>query len=79
LKVSGPKFVIKTWVEALNNADVDKLASLYTKDAINHQVNQDPVEERDAIREMFRNEFDSTNMTCIIENLFEDGEWAVLE
>ena len=79
LQERGPKFVIKTWVEAFNNADVDKLASLYTKEAVNHQVNQDPVKGRDAIREMFANEFNAAKMTCIIENLFEDGEWAILE
>ena len=28
-----------------------------------------------AIREMFA----AADMTCIVENLFEDGEWAILE
>ena len=28
---------------------------------------------------MFENEFASAEMTCIVENLFEDGEWAIME
>ena len=32
-----------------------------------------------AIKEMFASEFSSAEMTCIPENIFEDGEWAILE
>ncbi len=28
---------------------------------------------------MFRAEFETAEITCMIENLFEDGEWAILE
>lgn len=34
---------------------------------------------RPAIREMFASGFASAKMTCIVENIFEDGEWAILE
>ncbi len=37
------------------------------------------MEGRDAIRAMFAREFASATMVCIAENLFEDGEWAILE
>ncbi len=67
------------WVEAFNRADVDTLASLYQPDAINHQVAESPVQGRSAIREMFKNGFAAATMTCIVENLFQDGEWAILE
>jgi hypothetical protein len=40
---------------------------------------QAPVEGRQAIREMFATEFATAKMVCIMENLFEDGEWAILE
>lgn len=73
------KDVVKTWVAAFNRADVAALANLYQQDAINHQVANEPVEGRDAIRELFAREFASAKMTCIVENLFEDGEWAILE
>jgi ketosteroid isomerase-like protein len=48
-----PKDVVKAWVEAFNRADVDALTSFYRDGAINHQVAEQPVEGRDAIREMF--------------------------
>jgi hypothetical protein len=28
---------------------------------------------------MFEIEFGRAEMTCLVENLFEDGEWAILE
>ena len=34
---------------------------------------------REAIRAMFEHEFATAQMECIPENLFEDGEWAILE
>lgn len=32
-----------------------------------------------AIFEMFADEFAQAQMTCIVESIFEDGEWAILE
>ena len=74
-----PKELVRRWVEAFNRADVDTLASLYEEDAINHQVVESPVKGRAAIGEMFRKGFAATEMICIVENLFQDGEWAILE
>jgi ketosteroid isomerase-like protein len=74
-----PRELVKTWIEAFNQADADALGALYHADATNHQVTQDPVEGRDAIRAMFAAEFAKAEMVCIPENLFEDGEWAILE
>lgn len=74
-----PKEVVQKWVEAFNRADVDAIASLYHDTAVNHQVANDPVSGAAAIREMFAAEFSMADMTCIVENLFEDGEWAILE
>jgi len=74
-----PKDVVQVWVERFNRADADALAALYAPDATNHQVPVGPVTGRDSIREMFRREFASAAMTCIVENLFQDGEWAILE
>ena len=75
----NPKDVVNTWVEAFNRADVDGLAALYSELAINHQVAEDPIEGREEIRAMFAREFARAKMVCIVENLFEDGEWAILE
>jgi limonene-1,2-epoxide hydrolase len=74
-----PREVVEAWVAALNRADVEALASLYDASAVNHQVAESPVEGRAAIREMFAREFARTEMVCLVENLFEDGEWAILE
>lgn len=74
-----PKQLVAAWVEAFNRADVETLVSFYSEDAVNHQVAESPIEGRDAIRAMFANGFASATMVCIVENLFEDGEWAMLE
>lgn len=74
-----PKQVVRAWVDAFNRGDVDALAALYAEDAVNHQVVQEPVAGRDAIRAMFERELARAEMTCIVENLFEDGDWAILE
>ena len=34
---------------------------------------------KEAIRKMFEQEFAQAEMVCIIENIFEDGDWAILE
>jgi len=74
-----PKEVVTAWVEAFNSADVDALANFYHVDAINHQVANEPIKGRAAIRENLVQEFAAANMTCIVEHIFEDGEWAILE
>lgn len=74
-----PKEVVAKWVELFNEGDAHALAELYHGDAINHQVTQEPVEGKKAIENMFINEFDQADMTCLVENIFEDGEWAILE
>jgi hypothetical protein len=74
-----PREVVREWVDAFNRADADTLAGLYAEGATNHQVMLEPVVGRAAIREMFRREFAAAEMVCILENLFEDGEWAILE
>lgn len=74
-----PGELIKNWVSTFNRGDADALAELYAETAVNHQVVRDPVVGRDAIREMFAREFDRATMVCRIENIFQDGDWAILE
>lgn len=74
-----PRQLVSAWVEAFNRADPDALVGFYTEDAVNHQVAEAPVHGRAAIREMFAAGFASAKMVCIVENIFEDGEWAILE
>ena len=74
-----PKEVVAAWVEAFNTADPDAVADFYAEDAVNHQVVEDPLVGKAAIRAMFAREFALAEMVCIRENLFQDGEWAMLE
>lgn len=76
---TSPKAVVRSWVEAFNNANASEIAALYAEEAVNHQVAEQPVAGRQAILEMFQREFAAAEMVCIVENLFEDGEWAILE
>ncbi|MEQ8878328.1 MAG: nuclear transport factor 2 family protein [Cyclobacteriaceae bacterium] len=71
-----PTQLIQQWVQLFNKADADGLAALYHDDAINHKVANDPIYGRAAIKEMFAEEFSAADMTCIVEQIFEDGEWA---
>ena len=74
-----PKQVVRNWVEAFNKKDVEALADLYTETAINHQVNTEPLHGRNAIKKMFVDDFAKAEMVCIVENIFEDKDWAILE
>lgn len=75
----NPKQVVEQWVEAFNQGDANLVASFYRDDATNHQVANQPIVGKAAIKEMFTQEFANTEMLCIVENIFQDGEWAILE
>ena len=74
-----PKQVLIKWIEAFNNANSEAIADLYHDNAINHQIVQEPVVGKPAIKEMFEREFRTAEMICIPENIFEDGQWVILE
>jgi hypothetical protein len=74
-----PKELITHWIEVFNRGNAGELAEFYHEDAVNHQVANEPVSGKEAIREMFTKEFALADMTCIVENIFEDGEWGILE
>lgn len=74
-----PKELVELWVKAFNEGDADKISSFYAEDAINHQVANEPVEGKIAIYNMFASEFENAEMFCITENIFQDGDWSILE
>ena len=74
-----PAEIVKQWVDAFNAADIEAIMHLYSDNAVNHQVANQPVEGKPAIRKMFTGEFAAAKMVCIVENIFEDGAWAILE
>ena len=73
------KELIIKWVEIFNRRNADEIALLYHNDAINHQVTNESIIGKEAINKMFKDEFSKAEMTCIIENIFEDGDWVILE
>lgn len=74
-----PRQLVEAWVERFNAGDSAAIAELYHADAVNHQVTQDPVAGREAIRAMFEREFAAAEMHCIVEAIHEAGEVAALE
>ena len=74
-----PKETIQKFVELFNRKDARGLSELYHPDAVNHQVANEPVTGKEAIRQMFEREFAAAEMVCIVENIFQDGEWGMLE
>lgn len=46
---------------------------------VNHQVANEPILGKENFRRMFELEFENAEMVYIIENIFEDGEWVILE
>lgn len=74
-----PRQVVEAWVERFNAGDVAGLGALYSDDAVNHQVMDEPLVGRDAIQAMFAREFARAKMVCIPEAIHEAGEVAALE
>jgi hypothetical protein len=74
-----PKALVAAWVEAFNRGDAAALGAMYHGDAVNHQVAEAPVAGREAIQAMFEREFAAAEMVCLVEHVFEDCEWAILE
>lgn len=75
----SPRQVVEDFVKRFNENNASALAELYHEDAVNHQVTQQPVKGRTAIREMFEREFATTKMVCIPEIIHEAGDIAILE
>lgn len=79
--MDSPRQVIEKWVVAFNHRDADAATALYHNDATNIQVAAgESAIGREAIRNELRQFFEAfpDNYTNI-ENLFEDGEWAIIE
>lgn len=74
-----PRQILEKWLDAFNNADTETISDLYADNAINHQVANEPIIGKQAIRQMFATEFANAEMVCIPENIFVDGDWAILE
>lgn len=80
--MKSPKEVLRDWAAAYNARDPYALIALYHDDAENLQVafGEVPLRGREALLESFVSFFRAfpDNYTNV-ENLFEDGEWAIVE
>lgn len=75
-----PKEVVRAFHAAFVAGDVDALCALYADDAVNHQVAEEPLRGKAAIRKSFEAFFAAfPGETTEIVNLFEDGEWGIWE
>jgi len=74
-----PKELVEKWVEIFNQGDATAISQLYAKDAVNHQVTQEPVRGQSNIQTMFEQEFAAAEMVCITEHIYEAGNVAILE
>lgn len=70
---------IQNWVNLFNDKNADALAELYAPDATNHQVANETIVGKENIRVMFKREFATAEMVCIIEKTYSDGDWTILE
>lgn len=75
-----PKELVRAFHRAFVSRDVDALIALYADDAVNHQVAEEPLRGKGAIRRGFEEFFRAfPNETTEVLNLFEDGEWGIWE
>ena len=76
-----PKQVVAEWAAAFDRRDAAAAAALYHDDATNIQVALgQPLQGRQVILESFDAFFQAfPDSYTHVENLFEDGEWAILE
>ncbi len=76
-----PKQVLQAWVLFMNSHDAKSLSDLYHEDAVNLQVAiGKPLIGKEQIYKDFEDFFKNIPDTYTkVENLFEDGEWAILE
>lgn len=75
----SPKQLIQHWVDLFNRSDYEGLSNLYAEEAVNHQTPNGIVTGKANIRQVFKEEFSQFEMVCIVENIFEDGNVAIME
>ncbi len=75
----SPKEIIKKWVELFNEGNINSILELYVESAVSHHAADDPLMGKSNVLKMFERDFGISDFVCISENIFEDGQWAILE
>jgi len=77
---ASPKAIVARWAELFNCQDAEGLKELYAPNATNFQVPEQPLEGKESIYRSFKVFFQAfPDAGFKVVNIFEDGEWAVLE
>mgnify|MGYP002627226973 CR=1 FL=1 len=76
--MSIAKELIGKYMEVFNTKNSDVLSQFYSKNAIIQRSNGEPMFGWDELVDYLKKDL-QTAKTRKIENIFEDGEWAVLE
>ena len=76
-----PKEIVRRWVAAFDSHDAEAAVELYSENAINFQVAVGaPVQGKELILADLRAFFNAfPNSYTKAENIFEDGDWAIVE
>ena len=74
-----PTEVVKAWLRAFNRADAEAMVGFYAPAASLHLVPEQPLQGLEAIHREFLALFTGPEQIWMVENLFENGEWAILE
>ena len=72
-----PRDVVLAWVDAFTGRMSTLSPPLYAVDAVNHLVADAPLTRRVTIQARFEQEFATADMLCLVENLFQVGDWAI--
>jgi len=75
----SPKTLVRRWLAAYNARDADALTLLYRDDATRQKSRTEGIQGKEAIHAGFALDFAGGVPECLPDNLFEEGEWAVLE
>lgn len=73
------KNLIQEWIHTYNTGDAEKLAGFYHEEAVNERVSGHIAKGKQAIKDLYKEEFSAVRMQCEIESLHQDLPWIILE
>ncbi|CAF1156491.1 unnamed protein product, partial [Brachionus calyciflorus] len=73
------KEILEKFINFYNNQQLDELMEIYSDDAVNHQTALQPIEGKDAIRNMLKEQFSRVKAYCNIQKMVEDENCVALE
>lgn len=71
--------ILDKFLEFYNSKNIDELVNLYTEDATNYQIANEPVVGKEQIRKMFTDQFSKVKTHCEPVKIIEQDNYAVME